>query len=359
MDTIKLKKIDIDKKEIKRPIIIAGPCSAETEKQTLETAHELAAKGIQIFRAGLWKPRTRPGSFEGVKNEGLPWLKKVKEETGMLIGTEVATALHVYQALKYGIDMIWIGARTTANPFAVQEIADALEGVDIPVLVKNPVNPDLDLWIGAIERIHRAGIKKVAAIHRGFSTYNKIKYRNEPQWQIPIELKRRIPDIQVITDPSHISGKRTLIREVSQQAMDLVFDGLMIETHIDPDNAWSDASQQIKPDSLKEMLDSLVIRSSNGKDLQMNLDMMRQEIDQLDQELWDVLEKRMKLSKNIGMFKKENNLTILQPKRYNEIMNQRVEVGVSKGFSNEFSEKLFKNIHEESIRHQKYIMNSE
>jgi chorismate mutase len=357
MESIKLEQIKIGNKDLKRPIIISGPCSAETEEQTLKTAHELAAQGIEIFRAGIWKPRTRPGSFEGVKNTGLSWLKRVKKETSMAVGTEVATALHVYQALKFGIDVIWIGARTTANPFAVQEIADALEGVDIPVLVKNPVNPDLNLWIGAIERIHRAGIKKVAAIHRGFSTYLKVKYRNEPQWQIPIELKRRIPEIQIITDPSHISGKRALLQEVSQQAMDLNFDGLMIESHFDPNKAWSDAEQQITPATLKQLLNNLVIRQTNGKDLQINLETMRHDIDQLDKDLWAILEKRMKLSKRIGIFKKENNLTILQAKRYDEIMNQRVQMGVSKGFSNEFSERLFKNIHEESIRHQKYIMN--
>ncbi len=275
----------------------------------------------------------------------------------MAIGTEVATSIHVYQALKYDIDMIWIGARTTANPFAVQEIADALEGVDIPVFVKNPVNPDLDLWIGAIERIYSSGITQIAAIHRGFSTYTHSKYRNEPHWQIPIELKRRIPEIQIITDPSHISGNRKLILEVSQQAMDLIFDGLMIEAHNNPEAAWSDKQQQVTPTELKTILDKLIIRESNNNIIQNDLGYLRDEIDHLDHQLWNILEQRMNISKEIGKFKEKNNLTILQPKRYDEIMNKRVQTGITKGFSNTFSEKLFKNIHEESIRLQKNIMN--
>lgn len=355
---IEIETLKVNDQELKRPLFINGPCSAETEEQVLTTAHELAAMGTKVFRAGIWKPRTRPGSFEGVGKKGLPWMKRVKAETGMLIGTEVATPVHVYEALKYGLDMLWIGARTTANPFAVQEIAEALSGVDIPILIKNPVNPDLDLWIGAIERINRAGVKKIAAIHRGFSTYNKVKYRNEPNWEIPIDLKRRMPDIQILADPSHISGKRDLILEVSQQAMDLNFDGLMIESHIDPDNAWSDASQQLTPRALKEMFDKLVIRSTNNNPkVNYDLEDLRAEIDKLDISMLDILGKRMQVSQNIGKYKSKNGVTIFQQSRYAEIMEKRVKQANINGLSRDFSEKLFKSIHEESVMHQELIMN--
>ena len=356
--TIEIEPLKANNQELKRPIFIAGPCSAETKEQTLATAHALAAMGIKVFRAGVWKPRTRPGSFEGVGTKGLPWMKKVKAETGMLIGTEVATAVHVYEALKYGLDILWIGARTTANPFAVQEIAEALRGVDIPILIKNPVNPDLDLWIGAIERINQAGVKKIAAIHRGFSTYNKAKYRNEPNWEIPIDLKRRMPEIQIIADPSHISGKRDLILEVSQQAMDLNFDGLMIESHIDPDNAWSDASQQLTPTALKNVFNQLVIRNTNNNPkINYDLEDLRAEIDKLDISMLDILGKRMLVSQNIGRYKSENSVTIFQPNRYSEIMEKRIKQAGINGLSREFSEKIFKSIHEESVMHQEIIMN--
>ena len=356
--SIEIETLKIDEQTLKRPIFIAGPCSAETEEQTLATARALSAMGIKFFRAGIWKPRTRPGLFEGIGTKGLPWLKKVKAETGMFTGTEVATAVHVYEALKHGIDMLWIGARTTANPFAVQEIAEALQGVDIPVLIKNPINPDLNLWIGAIERINRAGIKKLAVIHRGFSSYNKVKYRNEPNWEIPIDLKRRFPEIQIIADPSHISGKRDLILEVSQQAMDLNFDGLMIETHINPDHAWSDANQQLTPEALQKVFDQLVIRKTNNSPkINVDLESLRNEIDQLDISILDILEKRMHVAENIGRYKRDNAVTIFQPGRYGEIMEKRVKQAEIRGLSSDFSEKIFKSIHEESILHQKLIMN--
>ncbi len=296
-----------------RPLIIAGPCSAETEEQVLQTARALKKNGIKIFRAGIWKPRTRPNAFEGVGSEGLKWLKTVKEETGMLTSTEVANVKHVYAALKNGIDIIWIGARTSANPFAVQDIADALRGVDIPVLVKNPVNPDAELWIGALERINNAGITKLGAIHRGFSTYDKTLFRNDPQWQITIELRRRIPNLPIINDPSHICGNRHLLYDVSQKAMDLNFDGLIIESHINPDKALSDAMQQITPDVLKDLIDRLILRESGeGHEVEMNLVELREQVDKLDDKLINLFDKRMKVVEEIGKHKKENNLTILQ-----------------------------------------------
>ncbi len=356
--TFNIEKIKVGQEESIRPILIAGPCSAETEEQTITTAYRLAAMGVKIFRAGIWKPRTRPGSFEGVGTKGLAWLKKVKVETGMSIGTEVATAVHVYEALKHGLDVLWIGARTTANPFAVQEIADSLRGVDIPILIKNPINPDVHLWIGAIERINQSGIKKVAAIHRGFSTYIKSKYRNEPQWQIPIELKRRIPEIQIISDPSHITGNRELIGEVAQQALDLNFDGLMIESHINPDDAWSDASQQLTPAGLQGIMNQLIIRTKESSKMNLDLEKLRGEIDELDLELLNTLEKRMMIAENIGRYKSENKITIFQPDRYNKIMEKRVLQANGKGLTPAFTERIFKSIHEESILHQKAIMNA-
>ncbi|MEN8119638.1 MAG: bifunctional 3-deoxy-7-phosphoheptulonate synthase/chorismate mutase type II [Bacteroidota bacterium] len=348
-------------KSTERPLVIAGPCSAESETQVLETAKQLSENGIKIYRAGIWKPRTRPGYFEGVGSKGLPWLKKVKEETGMLTTTEVATEKHVYEALKFGVDILWIGARSSANPFVMQEIADALEGADVPVMIKNPVNPDLDLWIGAIERIHKAGIKKIAAIHRGFSTYDKSLYRNNPQWQIAIDLKLKLSNIPLINDPSHIGGKRELLFDISQKAMDLHFDGLMIESHINPDEAWSDAKQQITPAILDELLNNLVLRDkkSHSKSEQVELDKYRAQIDSYDNIIMGVLGDRMDVVKNIGKFKKENNITILQPNRWDEIMKNNYEHGDSKGFSRLFVDRLFKAIHQESINFQTNVMKEE
>ncbi|WP_439184947.1 chorismate mutase [Carboxylicivirga taeanensis] len=344
--------------ELKRPIIIAGPCSAETEEQTLETARQLAAQGVKIFRAGIWKPRTRPGAFEGVGTVGLPWLKKVKEETGMFVSVEVANAHHVYEALKFGVDMLWIGARTTANPFAVQEVADALTGVDKPVLIKNPVNPDLELWIGAIERVNRAGVKMIGAIHRGFSTYDKSKYRNNPEWQIPIELRRRIPELPIITDPSHISGKSEMIAEISQEAMDLNFNGLIIESHMCPEKAWSDASQQVTPQQLGEIKQNLIVRrSAIGDTPRITLDELRQKIDLIDKQLLETLKSRMKISEAIGKYKYENNITILQTRRYDEVMNNRRVQAEEVGLNPDFVVKVYEHIHEESINRQNQIMN--
>ncbi|MDH6358536.1 bifunctional 3-deoxy-7-phosphoheptulonate synthase/chorismate mutase type II [Parabacteroides sp. PF5-9] len=338
-----------------RPMVIAGPCSAETEEQVMAAARKLASFGIKIFRAGIWKPRTKPGGFEGVGAAGLPWLKRVKEETGMYISTEVATKDHVLEALNAGIDLLWIGARTTVNPFAVQEIADALKGVDIPVLVKNPVNPDLELWIGAIERLQGAGICRIGAIHRGFSSYDKKIYRNLPLWHIPIELRRRLPDLPIFCDPSHIGGKRELIAPLSQQAMDLNFDGLIIETHCDPDNAWSDACQQITPDVLDYVLNLLVIRDANQTT--ENLSELRRQIDQIDEQLLELLAKRMRISKEIGIYKKEHNMPILQTPRYNEILEKRSHLGESMELSPDFITEILKEIHEESVRQQVIVMN--
>lgn len=344
--------------DMRRPILIAGPCSAETEAQTLETARALSAVGVKLFRAGLWKPRTRPGAFEGVGVEGLTWLQKVKKETGMFTGTEVANAQHVFEALKYGIDFLWIGARTTANPFAVQEIANALRGADLPVLVKNPINPDLELWIGAIERINRAGIKQLAAIHRGFSTYGKNEYRNHPQWLIPIELHRRYPDLPLLTDPSHIAGNRSLIAQVCQQAMDLNFSGLIVETHIQPDVAWSDAMQQITPSRLIEIVESIHYRNAAiGDTPRTALDDLRMQIDDIDNQLIDLLAERMKISKEIGLYKLKNNITILQSRRYNEIIRDRNEKAMRKGINQVFVNKIFEHIHEASVLVQNEVMN--
>ena len=338
-----------------RPLVIAGPCSAETEEQVMDTACQLKANGIKIMRAGIWKPRTKPGGFEGVGSEGLAWLKKVKKETGMYVSTEVATQKHVYEALKYGVDMLWIGARTTANPFAVQEIAEALQGVDIPVLVKNPVNPDLELWIGALERLSKVGLTKLGAIHRGFSSYDKTIYRNLPQWHIPIELKRRYPDLPIICDPSHIGGKRDLILPLSQQAMDLNFEGLIIETHCNPDCAWSDASQQVTPDRLKEILETLVIRGE-GQTTE-DLSDLRRQIDEFDDQLLALLAKRMRVSCEIGTFKKEHNMTIVQTDRYDEILTKRIAQAEGMGMNPEFMRVVLEAIHEESVRKQVDILN--
>ncbi len=351
---LKLESIVLPGVNPKHPLIIAGPCSAETEEQVMEAAKSLSANGVKIFRAGIWKPRTKPGGFEGVGIDGLKWLKRVKEETGMYVSTEVATAKHVFEALKYGIDMLWIGARTSANPFAMQEIADALEGVDIPVLIKNPVNPDIELWIGAIERIYNAGVRKIAAIHRGFSTYDKKIYRNLPQWHIPIELHRRLPNLPIICDPSHIGGKRELVAPISQQAMDLNFDGLIIESHCNPDKAWSDASQQVTPDVLELILNNLVIRDMYQST--ENLTNLRKQIDEIDNDLLELLARRMRVSKEIGTYKKEHNMPILQEKRYDEILQKRIAQAEDLDMSAEFMKTVLVAIHEESVRHQMEIM---
>lgn len=341
--------------EPKRPIIIAGPCSAETEEQVMRTATELANRGIRIFRAGIWKPRTKPGGFEGVGEPGLAWLQRVKQETGMYVTTEVATAKHVEAALNAGMDMLWIGARTCANPFAMQEIADALAGVDIPVLVKNPVNPDLELWIGGMERLNNAGVKRMAAIHRGFSSYDKKIYRNLPQWHIPIELRRRIPNLPIFCDPSHIGGKRELIASLSQQAMDLGFDGLIVESHCNPDCAWSDAAQQVTPDVLAYILNLLVIRKE--KQSTENLNELRTQIDECDNNIIEILAKRMRICREIGTFKKEHAMTILQTGRYNEILEKRGAQGELCGMSADFVRTIFEAIHGESVRQQMEIIN--
>ncbi len=352
---LELEKLQLPGVEDRRPLIIAGPCSAETEEQVMETAKRLAERGIKIFRAGIWKPRTKPGGFEGIGVEGLPWLKAVKKETGMLVATEVATAKHVYEALKAGIDILWIGARTTANPFAVQEIADALKGADVPVLVKNPVNPDLELWIGALERINGAGLKRIGAIHRGFSSYDKKLYRNLPQWHIPIELRRRIPSLPILCDPSHIGGKRELVAPLSQQAMDLGFDGLIVESHCNPDCAWSDAKQQVTPDVLDYILNLLVIRKETQTT--ENLSELRKQIDECDNNLIEELAKRMRIAREIGTYKKEHDMTILQTGRYNEILDKRGSQGALCGMDPEFIKKVFEAIHEESVRQQMEIIN--
>lgn len=338
-----------------RPMVIAGPCSAETEEQTLTTARQLAQNGIKIFRAGIWKPRTKPGGFEGIGVEGLQWLRRVKNETGMYVATEVATAKHVYEALKYGIDVLWIGARTTANPFAVQEIADALRGVDIPILIKNPVNPDIELWMGAIERVYNAGLHQLAAVHRGFSSYDKKVYRNQPQWHIPIELHRRLPNLPLFCDPSHIGGKRELIAPLSQQAMDLQFDGLIIESHCAPDNAWSDKAQQLSPEVLDVILRKLVLREM--KQTTEDLVDLRREIDSIDNELLELLAKRMRISSEIGTYKKEHGIAVLQTGRYNEILEKRIASGERLGMSREFMRTFLEAIHEESVRVQVELMN--
>lgn len=346
--------------DMKKPVIIAGPCSAESEQQIFETAKALKEAGVEVLRAGIWKPRTRPGTFEGVGSEGLHWMQRVQKELGMKISTEVANVKHVYEALKAGVDMLWIGARTTANPFAMQEIADALKGTDIPVLVKNPVNPDVELWIGALERLNMAGLKKIGVIHRGFSTYGKHKYRNIPQWQLPIEIKRRFPDMLMICDPSHISGKREYIHEISQQAMDLGFDGLIIESHICPEIALSDAAQQLTPTSLSEVLSKLVIRDVDSENLKYkeNIDELRARIDEIDGDLLDLLSSRMKVADEIGRYKKENNITILQPNRWDKILEKVYVKGEEKGLDNEFLEKVFKAIHQASIDRQTKVMNA-
>lgn len=339
----------------KRPIVIAGPCSAETEEQVMSTARMLADKGCHIFRAGVWKPRTKPGGFEGNGEKALPWLKEVKEETGMMISTEVATPDHVELAMLYDMDVLWVGARTSANPFAMQALADSMQGLQIPVLVKNPVNPDLELWIGGLQRLNQAGIKRLGVIHRGFSSYDKKIYRNLPMWQIPIELRRRIPGLPIICDPSHIGGRRDLIAPLCQQAMDLGFDGLIVESHCNPKEAWSDAKQQVTPDILDYILSLLVIRDDTftTEDIRS----LRAQIDELDNSLMELLAKRFRLCREIGTFKKEHNMTILQTRRYNEILEKRGTQAGLCGMNPKFAAHIFELIHEESVRQQLAIVN--
>lgn len=343
-----------------RPVIISGPCSAETEEQTIITAKQIAATGkVHALRAGIWKPRTRPGQYEGAGNEGLKWLIAAKKETGLPVTTEVANAAHVEAALKAGVDILWVGARTTVNPFSVQEVADSLKGVDIPVMVKNPVNPDLELWIGAMERLNKAGIKKMAAIHRGFSASEKGPFRNAPMWDIAIELKTRIPDLDIICDPSHISGNRELIALISQKALDLDMAGLMIESHMNPDAAWSDAKQQVTPAVLGKIIDGLVVRStsSENKTFKDTLALLREQIDQLDDEIMQKMSARMKISEKIGHYKKENNVTILQVNRWEEIIHTRAALGKAMGLDEGFTRDLLRLVHHESIQVQTRIMN--
>ena len=345
--------------KLSHPLVIAGPCSAETEDQVLKIAHELKDTDVSYLRAGIWKPRTRPGNFEGVGAIGLKWLQRAKEETGLLTATEVANKAHVDLALEHDVDLLWIGARSTVSPFIVQEIAEALEGTDKIVLVKNPVNPDLALWLGAIERLYTANIKNLGVIHRGFSTYEKTKYRNIPEWQLAIELQNKFPDLPLICDPSHITGKRDMIFDVSQTALDLNFDGLMVETHTDPDNAWSDAAQQVTPTSLVQIMKDLKIRkeTSEAEDYNTKLSNLRAQIDVIDSQLLDTLGKRMKVADSIGKIKKEKNVAVLQSKRWNEILGKMVLDGDERGLSEEFILRMFKAIHQESINHQEKIIN--
>ncbi len=347
------------KLKLNHPLVIAGPCSAETEEQVLKIAHELKNSDVSIFRAGIWKPRTRPGGFEGVGEIGLKWLQKAKAETGLLMAIEVANANHVKLALQYDIDVLWIGARTTVNPFTVQEIAEALQNTNKIVLIKNPVNPDLSLWIGGLERLYQAGIKNLGVIHRGFSTYEKTKFRNNPEWQIAIDIQNRFPNLPLICDPSHITGKREMIQEVSQQALDLNYDGLMIETHFDPDNAWSDAAQQVTPAALKQIFVDLKMRKETDENAEWNKEMALQRayIDELDTKLIEILGKRMKLAEKIGQLKKEKNVAILQNKRWNEILGRMILDGENKGLNEDFILRIYKAIHQESIAHQEKIIN--
>ncbi|WP_419212455.1 chorismate mutase [Maribacter sp. X9] len=360
MENSKQMRTWLDDLGLDHPLVIAGPCSAETEEQVLGIAHSLKDTDVSYYRAGIWKPRTRPGNFEGVGALGLKWLQKVKAETGMKTATEVANRAHVELALEHDIDLLWIGARSTVSPFIVQEIADALEGTDKVVLVKNPVNPDLALWLGAVERLSTANIKNLGVIHRGFSTYEKTKYRNIPEWQMAIDLQTKFPDLPIINDPSHITGKRDMIFDVSQTALDLNFDGLMIETHHDPDNAWSDAAQQVTPARLIQIMKDLKIRKESDSEAEYNakLTNLRANIDIYDNQLIETLGKRMKTADAIGALKKEKNVAVLQSNRWNEILGAMILEGESKGLSEEFVLRMFKAIHQESIRHQEKIVNA-
>ena len=344
----------------KRPIIISGPCSAETEEQVLETATRLAATGkVDMLRAGIWKPRTKPGMFEGIGTKALSWMANAKKATGLPITVEVATAKHVENALQFDVDMLWIGARTTVNPFSVQEVCDALRGVDVPVLIKNPINPDLELWCGGIERLQKVGMKDIGMIHRGFSNYGNTEFRNAPMWHLPIEMKRRFPEMLLICDPSHICGNRTGLQNIAQKSIDLDFGGLMIESHIDPDHAWSDAKQQITPERLAELLNDLIWRLENSdeKEFITALATLREQINQIDDELLTLIGQRMKIADKIGEYKRENNITILQTHRWNEILAKAFVKGDLLGLSKDFITKYFDAVHLESISHQNKIMN--
>ncbi|WP_086475513.1 MULTISPECIES: bifunctional 3-deoxy-7-phosphoheptulonate synthase/chorismate mutase type II [Arenibacter] len=360
MENSKQMRAWLDDMKLDHPLVIAGPCSAETEEQVMRIANELKDTDVNYFRAGIWKPRTRPGMFEGVGALGLKWLQKVKAETGLKTATEVANKAHVELALEHDIDMLWVGARSTVSPFIVQEIADALEGTDKVVLIKNPVNPDLALWLGAVERLHSANIKNLGVIHRGFSTYEKTKYRNIPEWQMAIELQTRFPDLPIINDPSHITGKRDMVFDVSQTALDLNFDGLMIETHYDPDNAWSDAAQQVTPATLVQMMRDLKMRKETNEEMEYknSLSNLRAQIDVIDNQVIDILGKRMKISDSIGELKKQKNVAVLQSNRWNAILGNMILEGEARGLSEEFILKMFKAIHQESINHQERIINS-
>ncbi len=351
----------IDQVLLKRPLIISGPCSAETEEQVIETANRLKKTGkVDVLRAGIWKPRTRPGSFEGVGTKGLNWLTQAKKITGLPIAIEVATGKQVEDALHFDVDVLWIGARTTVNPFSVQEVADALRGADVPVLIKNPINPDLELWLGAVERVAKAGIKNIGLIHRGFSSYGNTEYRNAPMWHLAIEMKRRFPHMMMINDPSHISGNRTLLQSVAQKAIDLDYDGIMIESHIDPDKAWSDAKQQVTPERLAEILDGIKWRheTSNEREFVIALEKLREQINHIDDELMQLLGQRMKIADKIGQYKKENDITVLQTNRWNELLERAFRKGETLGLSKEFITKYYDAVHMESINHQTTIMNS-
>ena len=360
MENSKALRTWLDDMQLDHPLVIAGPCSAETETQVLDIAHQLKNTDVNYYRAGIWKPRTRPGSFEGVGAIGLKWLQRVKEETGLKTATEVANRAHVELALEHDVDLLWIGARSTVSPVIVQEIADALKGTDKIVLVKNPVNPDLALWIGAMERLYTADIKNLGVIHRGFSTYKKTKYRNLPEWQIAIDFQTKFPDVPIINDPSHIAGRRDLIFDVSQNALDLNFDGLMIETHCDPDNAWSDAAQQVTPERLLEIFKDLRVRKKGDDEAEFHnaLVQLRAQIDVLDGTVLDTLGERMKVAEAIGTLKKEKNVAVLQSNRWNEILGKMILEGEQRGLSEEFVLKLFKSIHTESSRHQEQVINS-
>lgn len=345
----------------KRPLVISGPCSAETEEQVIETATQLAATGkVDMLRAGIWKPRTKPGMFEGIGVKALPWMHNAKKITGLPITVEVATAKHVQDALQFDVDVLWIGARTTVNPFSVQEVADALRGTDVPVLVKNPINPDLELWSGAIERLQKVGVKNIGMIHRGFSSYGNTEFRNAPMWHLPIEMKRRFPEMLLICDPSHICGNRSLLQQVAQKSIDLDFGGIMLESHIDPDNAWSDAKQQITPEKVAELLSSIVWRKEdvNSEEYHAALEKLRQQINHLDDEMMQLLGQRMKVADKIGQYKRENNITILQTNRWNEILERGSIQGEKIGLSKEFITRYLDAVHMESINHQNKIMNS-
>ena len=341
-----------------KPIVVSGPCSAETEEQTVQSCLGVAKQGANILRAGIWKPRTRPGSFEGVGSKGLPWLKTASRLTGLPITVEVANARHVYEALKNQVDILWIGARTTVNPFSVQEIAEALKGVDIPVMIKNPINPDLKLWMGAFERFEKVGITKLAAIHRGFASYHNTEYRNQPQWEIPIDLRRHL-DIEMVCDPSHICGRRDTLLQVAQKAMDLNFEGLMIESHITPDEAWSDAAQQVTPEGFGALLKELVIRDTKTQNPAFNsqLDELRHHIDEIDEQIIQLIAKRMNIAREIGEHKKDNNISILQMSRWQDVLDKRMTYAQSKGLSTKFTKGYLQEIHNESIRQQTAIMN--